>query len=262
MKRHPNSLKAIVLGLTATAGGLFYSASAMATTTTNTTQSPLAPLVVSQTSSGSGPGSTTSYVTRAQQFRLTMGTVGLDRVDFVEAYLTNGSDPSPLRIGIYGNTTQSNSSGGVTELYNVPNLSDQKIIFTPPNVTSISDGFDNFWTARFASVGGNLSDVSLPASDDPYWIVYMLSQDGSFNLNGVASQSNINATYFGDSASLIYSTDGTLAPPTPWVVGNRAVSASITYEAVPEPSAFALTAAGVMVAGIFAKRRQVATIAA
>jgi hypothetical protein len=141
-------------------------------------------------------------------------------------------------------------------------LSDQKIIFTPPNVTSISDGFDNFWTARFASVGGNLSDVSLPASDDPYWIVYMLSQDGSFNLNGVASQSNINATYFGDSASLIYSTDGTLAPPTPWVVGNRAVSASITYEAVPEPSAFALIAAGVMVAGIFAKRRQVATIAA
>jgi hypothetical protein len=262
MKRHPNSLKAIVLGLTATAGGLFYSTSAMATTATNTTQSPLGSLVVSQTSSGSLPGSTTDYVTRAQQFRLTTGTAGLDRVDFVEAYLTNGFEPLPLRIGIYGNTTQSNSSGGVTELYNVPNLSDQKISFIPPNVTSISDGFDVFWTARFASVGGNLSDVSLPASDDPYWIVYSLSQDGSFNLNGVASQSNINPTYFGDSASLTYSFDGTLTPPTPWVVGNRAVSASITFEAVPEPSAYALTAAGVMVAGIFAKRRQVAPLAA
>jgi hypothetical protein len=92
--------------------------------------------------------------------------------------------------------------------------------------------------------------------------VYSLSQDGSFNLNGVASQSNINPTYFGDSASLTYSFDGTLQPPTPWVVGNRAVSASITFEAVPEPSAYALTAAGVMVAGIFAKRRQVAPLAA
>ena len=262
MKRHPNSLKAIVLGLTATAGGLFYSASAMATTATNTTQPPLFPLVVSQTSSGSGPGSTTDYVTRAQQFRLTTGTAGLDRVSFVEAYLTNGAEPLPLRIGIYGNTTQSNSSGGVTELYNVPNLSDQKISFAPPNVTSISDGFDVFWTARFASVGGTLNDVSLPASDDPYWIVYSLSQDGSFNLNGVASQSNINPTYFGDAASLTYSFDGTLTPPTQWNLTNRAASASITYEAVPEPSAYALTTVGVMVAGIFAKRRRVAKIAA
>ena len=261
MKRYPNSLKAIVLGLTATAGGLFYSASAMATTATNTNQQPLAALPVSQ-SGGGAPGATTNYVTRAEQFRLTTGTAGLDRVSFVEAYLTNGAEPLPLRIGIYGNTTQSNSSGGVTELYNVPNLSDQKISFAPPNVTSISDGFDVFWTARFASVGGTLNDVSLPASDDPYWIVYSLSQDGSFNLNGVASQSNINPTYFGDAASLTYSFDGTLQPPTPWVVDNRAVSASITYEAVPEPSAYALTTVGVMVAGIFAKRRRVATIAA
>ena len=92
--------------------------------------------------------------------------------------------------------------------------------------------------------------------------MYTLSQDGSFSLNGVQSESNINPIYFGDSASLTYSSDGTVQPPTPWVVGNRAVSASITYEAVPEPSAYALTAAGVMVAGIFAKRRQVATIAA
>ncbi len=261
MKRYPNSLKAIVLGLTATAGGLFYSASAMATTATNTNQQPLAALPVSQ-SGGGAPGATTNYVTRAEQFRLSTGTAGLDRVDFVEAYLTNGSEPLPLRIGIYGNTTQSATSGGVTELYNVPNLSDQKISFTPPSVTSISDGFDVFWTARFASVGGNLSDVSLPASNDPYWIVYTLSQDGSFSLNGVQSESNINPIYFGDSASLTYSFDGTLQPPTQWVVGNRAVSASITYEAVPEPSAYALTTVGVMVAGIFAKRRRVATIAA
>jgi hypothetical protein len=111
-------------------------------------------------------------------------------------------------------------------------------------------------------VGGTLNDVSLPASDDPYWIVYSLSQDGSFFLNGVASQSNINPTYFGDAASLTYSFDGTLTPPTQWNLTNRAASASITYEAVPEPSAYALTTVGVMVAGIFAKRRRVAKIAA
>ena len=258
MKIHPTSFKALVLAFTAMAGGLLTAAPALATTATNTNEQPLAALPVSQAGGGT-PGSTTNYVTRGQQFRLTMGSIGGDRISFVEAYTTNGSAPNPLRIGIFGNTTQANTSGGVTELVNVPNLADQKITFSPPNVTSISDGFDVFWTASFAAVGAGPTAVTRPASDDPYWIVYTLATDGTVDLNGVASEPNTQPIYFGDSASLTYSYDGSLLPPTPWVIGGRAVSTSIAYEAVPEPSAYALAAVGLMAAGLVAKRRPAAT---
>ena len=167
------------------------------------------------------------YEWHAEPFRLVSGAA---RISFAAAYTTN-TDPSDLRIGIYGNAidVQSVAPPAIgSYLVDVPDMSNELIHFAAPNVSSISDGFDVFWTALFASVGVTPSDIILPGSSSPYWIVYSLAQDGVLDLDGVASQSNFSLPYFGESAKTDESSGGV------WTIQNRAVAASIEYNAVPE----------------------------
>jgi len=217
-------------------------------TATNTNESPAAPLRPSK-----GPG---TFVQHAEAFRLsTFGSS--DRISFVGAYTTN-DDPSDLRIGIYASKLDSYElpppAIGSVE-FAVPDMSKEMIRFSAPVVSSISDGFDTFWTARFASIGATPSDIILPGG--VHWIVYSLANDGSLDLDGVASQSNIPEVYFGDSAVTDQASAGS------WTIQSRAVAASIEYEAVPEhavpeidPSSFASALSLVVGAIALCERRR------
>ena len=202
----------VVLALTQASWGVGFVA-------TNTTQSDAAPLRLSK-----GPG---TFVQHAEGFRLS-SFQSSERINFVEAYTTN-ADPSDLRIGIYASRLDGYAlpppAFGVVE-FPVPDVSKEVIRFAAPIVSSINDGFDTFWTARFASIGATPSDIMLPGG--VHWIVYSLANDGILDLDGVAAQSNIPEIYFGDSAVTTEASAGS------WTIQGRAVAASIEYGALPE----------------------------
>ena len=202
----------VVLALTQASWGVGFVA-------TNTAENDAAPLRVEK-----GPG---TFVQHAEAFRLTSFRSS-ERINFVEAYTMN-ADPSALRIGIYASKLDGYElpppAIGFVE-FAVPDMSKEVIHFSAPIVSSINDGFDTFWTARFASIGATPSDIMLPGG--VHWIVYSLANDGILDLDGVAAQSNIPEIYFGDSAVTTEASAGS------WTIQGRAVAASIEYGAVPE----------------------------